>query len=432
MARHIQKRHRTWYATLDIPAGVRAYFGGKRRFFKSLETHSEAQALRRVPFLIAKWRAEITKARGGIADPLEADIRFVQTYQAAERAARDSGDGYDDEIGEDVGAEAVGDVWKDFLRDMEHKDPKRAEEVFKRATGEITPTSAHLDEWLATATDTPKNKDLKRADVRRLTRQFPITSDIGRKEVRQWRDQLVQQEGLKATTVARLLSSCKGYWHFLQRIEIVSEDNKPFNDLPPATKTKNAGRMNKADEPVAFEPEDVVRILRAAEGKGHQQMTDLISLGMWTGARIGELCALRVEAVNIAGGYFKIESAKTAAGVRTVPIHANLQATMERLCKDSRDGYVVTGQSPNKYGARTDALGTRFSRLKRSMGFHKGHNFHSIRRTVVTIMDNAGVPEGVAADIVGHAKKTMTYGLYSGGATLDTKRAALARLSYPM
>ena len=47
MARHIQKRHRTWYATLDIPADVRAHFGGKRRFFKSLETHSEAQAPRK-------------------------------------------------------------------------------------------------------------------------------------------------------------------------------------------------------------------------------------------------------------------------------------------------------------------------------------------------------------------------------------------------
>ncbi len=427
MARHIQKRHRTWYATLDIPADVRAHFGGKRRFFKSLETHSETQALRRVPFLIAQWQAEITKAKGIITDPLEADVQWVKTLQAAERVAKDTAKTEDDY----AGAEALRDAWVDFLKDMDHMDPARAEAVHKRATGEITPTSAHLDEWLATATDTPKNKDLKCADVRRLARQFPNTSDIGRKGVRQWRDQLVQQEGLKVTTVARLLSSCKGYWRFLQRIEVVSEDNKPFNDLPPTTKTKNAGRMNKADEPVAFEPEDVVRILRAAEGKGHQQMTDLISLGMWTGARIGELCALRVEAVNIAGRYFKIESAKTAAGVRTVPIHANLQATMERLCKDSRDGYVVTGQSENKYGTRTDALGTRFSRLKKSMGFHKGHNFHSIRRTVVTIMDNAGVPEGVAADIVGHAKKTMTYGLYSGGATLETKRAALAKLTYP-
>jgi len=65
------------------------------------------------------------------------------------------------------------------------------------------------------------------------------------------------------------------------------------------------------------------------------------------------------------------------------------------------------------------------------MGFGSQHVFHSLRKTVVTILENAGVPENVVADIVGHEKTTMTYGLYSGGATLDTKRAALAELDYP-
>ncbi len=45
-------------------------------------------------------------------------------------------------------------------------------------------------------------------------------------------------------------------------------------------------------------------------------------------------------------------------------------------------------------------------------------------------MENAGVPENVVADIVGHEKPTMTYGLYSGGVSLAVKRAALAKLAY--
>jgi integrase len=56
--------------------------------------------------------------------------------------------------------------------------------------------------------------------------------------------------------------------------------------------------------------------------------------------------------------------------------------------------------------------------------------FHSIRKTVVTLLENAGVPEGVAADIVGHEKPTMTYGLYSGGASLKVKREAIEKLGY--
>jgi len=38
--------------------------------------------------------------------------------------------------------------------------------------------------------------------------------------------------------------------------------------------------------------------------------------------------------------------------------------------------------------------------------------------------------ENVVADIVGHEKTTMTYGLYSGGLSLAVKREALDKLAY--
>jgi len=53
--------------------------------------------------------------------------------------------------------------------------------------------------------------------------------------------------------------------------------------------------------------------------------------------------------------------------------------------------------------------------VKKELGFGRVDVFHSIRKTVVTILENAGVPENVVADIVGHEKATMTYGLYTNG-----------------
>jgi hypothetical protein len=50
---------------------------------------------------------------------------------------------------------------------------------------------------------------------------------------------------------------------------------------------------------------------------------------------------------------------------------------------------------------------------------------------VATLLDNAGVAETVAADIIGHEKKSMTYGVYSGGSTLKTMKAAIEKLKYP-
>ena len=56
--------------------------------------------------------------------------------------------------------------------------------------------------------------------------------------------------------------------------------------------------------------------------------------------------------------------------------------------------------------------------------------FHSIRKTVATLLEDSGVAENVAADILGHDKPTMTYGLYSGGTSLATKRDAIEKLDY--
>jgi hypothetical protein len=53
---------------------------------------------------------------------------------------------------------------------------------------------------------------------------------------------------------------------------------------------------------------------------------------------------------------------------------------------------------------------------------------------VATLLERAGVPEGVAADILGHEKRgaTMSFGLYSGGSSMEQKRAAIEKLVYPL
>ena len=63
-----EKRYNVWYAYLDIPADVRHVIG-KRRFFKSTQTGSDAQARPRITALVAGWRDEIAKARKTLPDP---------------------------------------------------------------------------------------------------------------------------------------------------------------------------------------------------------------------------------------------------------------------------------------------------------------------------------------------------------------------------
>ena len=88
--------------------------------------------------------------------------------------------------------------------------------------------------------------------------------------------------------------------------------------------------------------------------------------------------------------------------------------------------------SKNKYGDRSNALGKRFGRLKEKHQFTSRHVFHSIRKTFTTLLENSGVSENVAADIIGHEKPRITYGVYSGGSTLETMREAIEKVRYKL
>jgi hypothetical protein len=86
------------------------------------------------------------------------------------------------------------------------------------------------------------------------------------------------------------LPSALPYWGYLQSIEVVPEDLLPFAKPSIPKGTKQA----KGDERQPFKPEDVVKLHREALSREDHSLADLIELGMWTGARIEELCALKV------------------------------------------------------------------------------------------------------------------------------------------
>lgn len=135
---------------------------------------------------------------------------------------------------------------------------------------------------------------------------------------------------------------------------------------------------------------------------------------------------------DVRSGWIRVEDTKTEAGVRDVHIHPRVKAVIAKRINRRSTGYVFEGLDADRYGKRGDAIGKRFTRLKTAQGHGATKAFHSIRRTVVHMLEAAGVSENLTADIVGHKKTTMSYGLYSGrGATRGLLGAAIAKLSYP-
>jgi integrase len=180
----------------------------------------------------------------------------------------------------------------------------------------------------------------------------------------------------------------------------------------------------------AFSVDQLAGLHAAAQEKKLSSLADLILLGSYTGARIEELCQLRVEDVVTVEGIsaLSITDSKTEAGIRTVPIHPTLSMLIERLKDQSEDGYLIPSTGRNKYGVRSDLYSKAFGRLKTQLEYGKDYVFHSIRKTFITELHRADVAGVTLAAIVGHETGTVTFDVYSTGPSMRQKYDAICKL----
>jgi len=405
MSNNVELRYNTWFATLHVPKDVRDRIG-KSKFFKSLETSNKKIACDRAKLIIGEWKAEIAKARGNLDSYT---IEALRVNKAIKEANSDNE--------KEALTYLADDIAEKISRKMGEGEAKSFMDV---ATGKKTPIEPLLDGWEASLNDVKdKTRYMFRGDVQKLNKRFKNVESLSKRNTKIWISEL--SETLSAGTIKRLLTACSSFWKYLQTKQIVDiEKDSPFQGF----KLKSDAVSYKP-----FDVEDLVSLYKKAEADD-KPLADLIKLASYTGARLEELCQLRLEDVTQSNS-LKIREAKTKAGVREVPIHSKIIELVNRLKSESKDGFLIPSSSKNKLGKRGDSLGKRFGRLKTDAGFGKEHVFHSIRKILVTLLEQAKVSENITADIVGHEKPRITYGLYSGGNTLEDKREAIERIHYP-
>ena len=414
MAKNIEQRGNTWYATLHVPEDVRHKIG-KAKLFQSLKTTDKREAEKRRDAIIAQWKARIAAARGRSDPFLEAALMWRKEYSENEHPI----------------------VVQEFIEEeakkvAERRGSEAGKTFYALATGIQTPMDTFFTEWASHLTQAPKTIDQMKKDVRRMIDKFVSVEAVTKSAVIEWVKELMKEtptrQGYSYSSLDRMFKFCRNFWRYLQEIEKADPEKQPFV-LPSFAKKSNGSKPKGTDGWEPFEPSEVITLLDAATEKEDHELADLIRLGMYSGARIEELCALKV--TDCTEEVLKITDSKTEAGLRRVPVHSALVEVVTRLKETSKDGYLLSGLTFNKYGDRSNAIGKRFGRLKKFLGFPEKKVFHSIRKTVVTMLENAGVSENLTADIVGHEKPRITYGLYSGGATLPVMKEALERIRYP-
>lgn len=189
---------------------------------------------------------------------------------------------------------------------------------------------------------------------------------------------------------------------------------------------------------VKFEPSDLTALFESEDYREHRFNTPseywLPLLGLFTGARLNELCQLTVTDI---GGHDGVETIsildgetgkrlKTSASRRIIPIHSKLielgfldyAATIP--CGRIFPELPEDPNRPGNYGAKATELFTAYRRSC-GVGALEGRSnkaFHSFRSTLIRALRKANVPKDRRTRLAGHEYDDVHDKNYDGGDVL--------------
>ncbi|RRV08046.1 integrase [Pseudomonas sp. v388] len=481
MADHLirKKGEDTWYVRLKVPKDVVTKIGHSV-FIKSLKTTSHREALHARHAHLAEWRKLISEARGQRKLPDDWQEQVVKTTVSVEgliQARRRAliGERYDGPRRTEKEIQEFVQNNPDIVATIENALPPKTGNEMQDKLNAYSAVSDLLKDVIGGAfierysfdndqeadlhelIDTPNNQQIEpKITTARLARfrAHRQAQGIELKTIDQQESKLqklasylknntknltsdsvgdwLRTLGLASKTLTQYLLAGSMYWkwairHDEQWRSTFKDRANPFenHDLP-----KVRGKAKADARRMDYTLADLKRLMEAAQQQGKQTLVDLTLLGYFTGARIEELCQLKssdlikIEDVD----FFDIKDSKTAAGIRRVPIHPCVMETVQRLVKDSIDGFLIPSTSRNKYNKRADALSKSFGRLKTRLGFGRSHVFHSVRVTAITQLLRHDVPGPIVAQLVGHETGLVTFDVYSKGASPAQLVSAISKL----
>lgn len=232
--------------------------------------------------------------------------------------------------------------------------------------------------------------------------------------------------GLTNKTINRFAMALSMVWQF-------AEDRDGFEGANPWSRQSRAASSKRGGgktDPRPFTRDELRMLLKQSPIVAPNRhdvasaLPWLILIGAYSGMRLNEICSLNVEDVKRHGDvwFFDIIEAKTKAGIRCVPVHSRiLGAGFLDYRKHIKRGQLFPGLKP---GGPDDKLSwyvsKRFTELRRGLGIEDVSeltgrdqvDFHSLRRSVVTALKHARIPEHEAAEVLGQDHPQVTFGVY--------------------
>lgn len=170
--------------------------------------------------------------------------------------------------------------------------------------------------------------------------------------------------------------------------------------------------------------------VRADEVLRSLDMVDLIVFCAGTGVRIGEACALAWDDVDLDAGAVRIRKSKTDAGVRRISVSPSIVAMLvgRRIKGGPNEAGVVF---PTVLGKQRDprSAARDWADARTRLDLSDRYTFHAFRKTVATLLDQAGLTARDIAEYLGHTNPALTQTVYMSK-TVGGSRAADALDAY--
>ena len=376
-----------WQVELRIPSDVRVVLG-RTRFAQSTGTRDKRKASNRALPMLNEWQQLIATARQ--------NPELVKPKLARSKGLSDASQGRCDN--------RHTPSWLEQLK------PSQANlyAVIEWDDGVSLP--AHMLDFIEAHYIRHRTKLEARRYILEATLFIHTLEDLTRANAQRWlsTEELKPANERRAVkTMQKAVGFLSEYLEWLRYRGFVSQNlQNPFKNLH---FSKQLARPRQY-LPLSF---DEVRLLRqAAQNANDVLMVNYIDIGRFTGMRLSEIGELSAEYIVNESGVqcFRVRpDAKTeASSNRLIPIAPALASCVDLKSLDLR--------------GTANAVGKRFGRLKRQLlddGSTRQKCFHSIRKFVVTELERGGIPEGIAADLVGHEKPNITYNVYSGGSSVE-------------
>ena len=141
-------------------------------------------------------------------------------------------------------------------------------------------------------------------------------------------------------------------------------------------------------------------------------------IAKYTGCRVGEVCNLKFDDVDLDAQTLTIRESKSYAGQRIIPIADILLPTIKELVAKSDGDFLIEINSTNKDGRRSTIPQKRFHIIRDELQMGSKLVFHSLRKSFASVCQSKQIPEATVAAILGHANagtSSLSYSLYSSG-----------------